>query len=416
MSEKGTNRQSRREGTPERRAAARADADTSRRSAAESRTAAQQPRRIPVLAIAIAVAVFAIVLFAGRMCSQASSIDVTLNGSQYTLRGDKNMQTAIKTSGWPVNPGDLISLQGNVLKRSAGHPFLATVNGVETVDPDFRLHNGDVITLTDGGDIVEDYDHYETPVPYNMSITGLGAIHTFTSGTEGVLETRTGLQSGEVVEKQTVDPQDANENRYDPDTNGDKVIALTFDGGPSVAHTRRILEILAENDAKATFFCCGEFVKDEGAEIVHEEAEQGHQVCSHGYNNALSVNGDPSTLPADEQREQVESGYQALADALGEEPCHVVRLGATDMAADVANNVFDLIDAEIGWTLDTGDWVGVGEDQIYDVLMMAEPGSIIRMHDAGQYQDATVAALERALPKLAKRGYTFVTIDEMMQY
>ena len=72
------------------------------------------------------------------------------------------------------------------------------------------------------------------------------------------------------------------------------------------------------------------------------------------------------------------------------------------------------IEAEIGWTLDTGDWLNIGEEQIYDVLMSAQPGDVVRMHDGGGLQDATVSALERALPKLVKKGYEFVTINEYM--
>ena len=56
------------------------------------------------------------------------------------------------------------------------------------------------------------------------------------------------------------------------------------------------------------------------------------------------------------------------------------------------------------------------EDDIYDVLMSVQPGSIVRMHDGGGDQSTTVAALKRALPKLAKEGYSFVTIDEIMKY
>ena len=54
------------------------------------------------------------------------------------------------------------------------------------------------------------------------------------------------------------------------------------------------------------------------------------------------------------------------------------------------------------------------EDDIYGVLMSISAGDVVRMHDGGSQQDATVAALKRALPKLAKRGYEFVTVDELM--
>lgn len=410
-----------RSGSPSRAEGQERSGQRDARAATPSRRQSQQAagvfQRVPLAAIVVAaVVLLGVILFAGRLCSQAASITVSVNGTSYTLRGDKNLEVAIKESGLPVNPGDFISLQGNIIERSAGYPFYATVNGKETVDPQYRLHEGDVITLTDGHDRVEEYDVEESPVPYGMRITSLGSIHTFVAGTDGVLETRTGRTTGEVIEKQTVDPEDAHENRADPDTKGEKIIALTFDGGPSTKYTREILEILAQNDAKATFFCVGAYVVDEGVDVVREAAEQGHQICTHSYDDAKLGNTDMNALSAEEQRSQVTDGYAALANALGYEPSHVVRLGVTDMSEWVALNVFDLIDAEAGWTVDTGDWIYMEEDDIYDVLMSVQPGSIVRMHDGGGDQSTTVAALKRALPKLAKEGYSFVTIDEIMKY
>ena len=386
------------------------------RQGARSRAAAAEPKRPPIALIVAAVVALAVLLFAGHLCSQAAPVTVNLNGANYTLRGDKDMQVAIKESGFPVNPGDFISLKGNIIERGAGYPFNAVVNGNETADPHYRLHEGDKITLTDGKDRVEEYNAEESSVPYGMRITSFGAFHTFEAGADGVKETRTGRTSGEVVEKQTVDPTDAHENRADPNVGDEKVIALTFDDGPSEDYTREILQILEKNNAKATFFCRGENVTDEGAKIVREASDKGHQICSHGYGAAAASGGDMAMLSAEEQRGEVTSSYAALAAALGYEPSHKVRLGSGDMSDWVALNVFDLIDAEIGWTIDTGDWVYMTEDDIYDVLMSVKPGSIVRMHDGGGYQDTTVAALKRALPELAKQGYKFITIDEMLEY
>ena len=50
------------------------------------------------------------------------------------------------------------------------------------------------------------------------------------------------------------------------------------------------------------------------------------------------------------------------------------------------------------------------------MFMDVEPGDIVVMHD-GQYDcSATAAALRRALPKLKERGFSFITIDELMRY
>ena len=380
-----------------------------------SRNSTQTQRRRPsAFKILFVVAAIALVVALAQLCSTASPIQVVVNGTQYTLRGAKTLEVAIKESGLPLNPGDFISLGGNILKRHEGAPFDATVNGEETSDPTYQLHDGDQITLTDGKDIVEDYDAVEEEIPFDTSIVGTGSIHSFTPGVSGVKEIRTGRVSGEVVEKQTVDPQDLLETREDIGVGNNKVIALTFDDGPSPAFTEEILNVLAENDAKATFFCVGTAVESRGTELVRKAVEQGCQVCSHSYNNAYSAGGDFSLLAAEEQVEEVRHGLQVLADVLGYEPSHYVRVGDEDMALSVIPNVAPLIDAEIGWTLDTGDWVYMAEDQIYDVLMSAKAGDVVRMHDGGDHQDVTAAALKRALPKLKEQGFSFITIDELM--
>lgn len=63
-----------------------------------------------------------------------------------------------------------------------------------------------------------------------------------------------------------------------------KVAYLTFDDGPSTKETRKILEILKEENVKATFFVIGKQVK-EHPEIVKLEFEEGHYIANHGYSH-----------------------------------------------------------------------------------------------------------------------------------
>ena len=400
-----------------RRAASSSNTDQRQRAASSSSRAQVQPTRRPPVAIIVAIIVLlGIVVFAGRICINAAPINVTVNGTQQTLRGAKNLQVAIDEAGFPVNPGDYITLKGSIIERSKGHPFAATVNGEATVDPAYQLHNGDVVTVRDGDDIVEEYTYVEEAVPYESEIRGSGPIHKFEPGTDGVKEIRTGVVSGEVVEKQTVEPTNLSEVRTTPNVGDDKVIALTFDDGPSQSYTHQILDVLAKNDAKATFFVVGSAVKD-NPDLVKRAADEGHQICSHSYNNAVKAGGDLSNLTADEQVSEVEGGFTAIQGALGYLPNKIVRLPGSDgMYGETILNLADKVDAEIGWTVDTGDWVYMTEDEIYDVLMSAQSGDVIRMHDGGDHQDITAEALKRALPELTKKGYRFITIDELMQY
>ena len=94
----------------------------SRRGAASQGGAADAVRRNFTIKRALVIVVaLAVIVFAFRLCSSAMGVQVIINGNQYTLRGEKTVNTAAAECGIPLNPGDLISIRGNVLTRHAGH-------------------------------------------------------------------------------------------------------------------------------------------------------------------------------------------------------------------------------------------------------------------------------------------------------
>lgn len=368
-------------------------------------------RQLPLAAlVAVATALVVVLVVVGQFCSAAATIDVTVNGTPLTLHGSKTLDAAIRKSGVPVNPGDFISLKGNVLERDAGHPFFATVNGEETDDPDRVLATGDEVFVSDGNDIVEDFDAEEEALPYGALVAGAGAICTFEDGEEGVLEHRTGRISGEQVDRVTREATNAVATWHRPDVGDDKVLALTFDEGPS-EYTSALLDVLAENDVQATFFCKGSEVYD-NIDLVKREWGTFNQVGS----NTYDCNVDEGTT-ADQLVEEVDRGFGAISEALeGEEVRRVLRFPDALLTRDMAAVVADRVDAVIGWDVDTGDWMEYNSDEVYDVLMDSQPGSIIVMHDGGGNCAGTIQALRRALPELKEAGFSFVTIDRLMEY
>ena len=390
---------------------------TERSNKGSNRATHEAPRPFPVWKALVALALIAAIVFAAQLCSTAATINVTVNGTEYTLHGAKTMQTAIKESGLPINSGDLISLRGQILEKHGGDPFYATVNGIETVDPDLKLHDGDEITVADGKDVVENYESEFEPIPFSAVTGGLGALHIFIPGEEGTMEVRTGVLSGEQVRKLQKEETDLVRWCYNPDVGDDKVIALTFDDGPSSECTAEILDILAENDAKATFFIVGSEIKtEEDAAVVQRAYDEGHQLCTHTYTFGQSVSSfDFSSLAAQDQIDEVNLGYQAISNVTGVEPSHCIRLPGGTMNDDAVLNIAPYIDAEISWTIDTGDWLSPGSDVIYGTLLQAQPGDIILCHDSANSQQ-TVEALRDALPWLKRWGYKFVTIDDMLVY
>lgn len=365
---------------------------------------------LPLLGV-ITVALLVALIFLGQFCSTAATIDVTINNTPLTLHGTKTLDAAIRKSGLPVNPGDFISLRGNVLERDAGDPFFATVNGEETADPNRELHDGDEITVTDGKDIVEDYDVDTEALPFEATVTGAGALCTFEAGEEGTLEHRTGLVSGEETRMITNEAKNSVANWHIPDVGDDKVIALTFDEGPSSAYTSEILDVLAENDVQATFFCQGDQI-GKNIDLVKREWGTYNQVASNTYTGKVT-----KETTADDLRAEVENSFKAISEALeGESTSRTIRFPEALLTRDMAAVISDDVDAVVGWDIDTGDWLGHSADDVYDVIMSAQPGNILVLHDGSDQSWGTANALRRAIPDLKEQGYSFVTIDRLLMY
>ena len=375
-------------------------------------------RKIPTAVIVVAaVALLALLLMFGRFCSTAATINVTVNGNALTIHGAKTMQTAIRESGLPINPGDFISLGGTVLKKSDGYPFAATVNGNKTANPDYELHEGDVIEVSDGDDRIEDYDSADEVRPHGGNVFGAGAICKIEAGADGITEVRTGRISGDVVRRVKQEGTNSTCTCYNPDVGEDKVIALTFDDGPSDTFTSEILDILRENNAHATFFCVGTKIEN-SANLVKRMRNEGHQVGVNAYARSWKLDESNDTkIDVEGLVNDVEYGQQALGNALdGEAPSRIIRLPNSALTGEMAGAIDTRVDASIGWNVDTGDWMEYRASQVYEVLMGLESGDIVLLHDGGGDRSATAEALEKALPRLAKLGYSFVTVDELIGY
>jgi len=378
----------------------------------------QPKRRVPVGKIAIA-AVLVVVAIAGVMLfASAASVQVTVNGAPVAIRGAKTLQVAIKESGLPINPGDLISLKGNVLQKGKGKPVTAVVNGKEVDDLDTPLHNGDEIQISDGGDIVEDYDEMIEVLQHNAETRGIGVFREFENvGMDGALSIRTGVLSGETISKHLFYPIDLVFTKHNPNVGEKKVLALTFNDGPNATYTPEILDVLRENGARATFFVLGNSIQELGNEwVLQLAAEDGHQICSQTYDNAIGAGGNINNLDPAAQIAEIEDGRAAITEALGTEASRVVRVPGGSMDSATLKNLRPYIDVEVGWNVDTRDDEGIEAQYIADALLAATPGDVFLLHDGGGDRSATVEALRIALPQLKKAGWEFVTIDDLMKY
>lgn len=349
-----------------------------------------------------------------------SRFDVTVNGETVTLGRGATVQTLLDQNIVSPTPGNLMAVDGSLLSKGDGAPCTAVIDG-KKASIDTPLSAGNTIEITDGEDTTEEATVKETALEHGKSegdrtfaAYWYGSLHLLSDGEDGVQTVSTGKQSGKTVSEVTKEPIDAGYRIYtaQPD---DKLIALTFDDGPWPDTTEQILDILEENGAKATFFTIGEQIKGH-EDDVKRAIKMGCKVYTHTWDHAAGSGGGTSiaNMTADEQVNEIKKGYKAIADVTGEEPDHIMRAPGGNFYGDVIDNVWDVVDAEIGWDVDTEDWSRPGVDAIESAILSVQPGQVILMHDGGGDREQTVEALRSALPQLVEKGFKFVTVDELI--
>jgi peptidoglycan/xylan/chitin deacetylase (PgdA/CDA1 family) len=189
-----------------------------------------------------------------------------------------------------------------------------------------------------------------------------------------------------------------------------KVIALTFDDGPSAEFTPQILDILRENNVKATFFLVGHKLRrfpKIGQQIVNE----GHALGNHTWHH---WNNQMTEFTASREIEDTAAlMYETtgVKTSLFRPPNGFLNNGLADYARKRKDTV-------VLWSVDSGDWRGSRvsvENMIKQVVEKATPGGIVLMHDAGGDRSRTVQALPKIIEELTLGGYKFVTVPELLE-
>lgn len=76
---------------------------------------------------------------------------------------------------------------------------------------------------------------------------------------------------------------------YRDDAHSPGELALTFDDGPHISHTPRVLKLLAERDLSATFFVVGRNIRSNTYHLLQEMVRAGHSLGSHSYNHDVEM-------------------------------------------------------------------------------------------------------------------------------
>ncbi|MGE5416253.1 MAG: polysaccharide deacetylase family protein [Acidobacteriota bacterium] len=189
-----------------------------------------------------------------------------------------------------------------------------------------------------------------------------------------------------------------------------KVIALTFDDGPDPEATPMLLDILDKNKANATFFVLGVQGEKHPA-LVKKIVNNGHELASHGYSHKFKNYGNKDFFIDDIQKNNV-----LLFSLTGVKPLLFRPPGgylSSDLVDYANKNGIKIITWT--WQADYKDWKARNSDKLaQSIIKNASPGQIVLLHDGGQNREVMIRALTKSLPELARQGYRFVTVSELL--
>lgn len=174
------------------------------------------------------------------------------------------------------------------------------------------------------------------------------------------------------------------------------------DDGPHPKYTEQLLDGLKEREVVATFFVTGENAENY-PDIIRREQDEGHLIGNHTYSHIQLTSRNRETF-----REELVQTNEILEEITGEKISFVrPPYGSWDKSFEKELNMFPVL-----WNIDPLDWCSHNADCIASkVVEKAGDGDIILMHD--YYETSVTAALE-VVDILQKRGFQFVTVEEIL--
>ncbi len=184
---------------------------------------------------------------------------------------------------------------------------------------------------------------------------------------------------------------------------GEKIVALTFDDGPSDI-TPAVLDVLKEYYVPATFFLEGQHIDDESTEVVKRAVKEGHEIENHSiYHKAMSA------MPIADVLDEIKENDERISSITGVRP-KFFRPPYIAVSEEMKEQIPNIMIAGYG----AEDW----EESVsasmraQRILSQLRDGIIILLHDAKGNQK-TVDALPYIIESAGTQGYIFVTLNDL---
>jgi peptidoglycan/xylan/chitin deacetylase (PgdA/CDA1 family) len=189
----------------------------------------------------------------------------------------------------------------------------------------------------------------------------------------------------------------------------ERVVALTFDDGPSRAYTEEVLSILRENEVRATFFVTGQEVEanpDQASRIVAD----GHQLGNHSYSHQRLIFKSPTAIREEIERTDAAIRSAGFRDEILFRPPYGKKLFALPWYLDRTGRT------TVTWDVEPESYPEVTDARkIADhVLENVKPGSIVLLHVMYKSREESRKALPIIIDRLRKQGYKFLSVSDLL--
>lgn len=191
-----------------------------------------------------------------------------------------------------------------------------------------------------------------------------------------------------------------------------KQIALTFDDVPDPRFTPQVLDVLRRYHVHATFFIVGSRAEKHPG-LVARMIREGHAVGNHSYNHPqfgkISLNAFRTQIIRTENIIKTTAGYKP----------RLIRPPYGDISEPQLKWAKAHGYKLVNWNVDSLDWKGLSKSQVRNnIIANAGKGAIILQHGGGGRGSdlrGTIQALPEVISIMRNRGYTFVTVPQLLQ-
>ena len=185
-----------------------------------------------------------------------------------------------------------------------------------------------------------------------------------------------------------------------------KEIAISFDDGPATSYTPQILQVLEENDIKASFFCIGKNIA--GNEILFQQISgAGHIIGNHSYSHHLWFD----LFSAKKMQADMEMTDKVIKGLINRQP-RFFRPPYGVMNPNLKKAITRGNYIPIGWSVRSLDTVIKNEEKLLRKIKKGiQPGAIFLFHDTSQ---TTLAILPQFIKEVKDSGYSIIGLDKML--